>query len=71
VASRGQIWLVDLDPTRGHEQRGRQPPLVVSTATPGELVRAVSTGRLVECWGTVERQTLALVEDRLRILLQL
>ncbi len=28
--SRGDLWLVDLDPTRGHEQAGRRPALVVS-----------------------------------------
>lgn len=28
--SRGEIWLVDLDPTRGHEQAGRRPALVLS-----------------------------------------
>lgn len=28
--SRGQIWLVDLNPTLGHEQAGRRPALVVS-----------------------------------------
>jgi mRNA interferase MazF len=28
--SRGEIWLADLDPTRGHEQAGRRPVLVVS-----------------------------------------
>jgi len=27
---RGEIWLVDLDPTAGHEQRGRRPILIVS-----------------------------------------
>lgn len=27
---RGDIWLVDLDPTRGHEQAGRRPAVVVS-----------------------------------------
>ena len=27
---RGEIWLVALDPTHGHEQRGRRPVLVVS-----------------------------------------
>lgn len=26
----GEIWLVDLDPTFGHEQRGRRPVLIVS-----------------------------------------
>jgi mRNA interferase MazF len=28
--SRGEIWLVDLNPTRGHEQSGRRPGLVLS-----------------------------------------
>ena len=27
---RGEIWLVSLDPTHGHEQRGRRPVLIVS-----------------------------------------
>src|SRR5208282_3710319 len=27
---RGEIWLVSLDPTSGHEQRGRRPVLIVS-----------------------------------------
>jgi mRNA-degrading endonuclease toxin of MazEF toxin-antitoxin module len=27
---RGEIWLVGLDPTEGHEQRGRRPVLIVS-----------------------------------------
>lgn len=31
VAERGQIWLVDLEPIRGHEQGGRRPSLIVST----------------------------------------
>ena len=29
--SRGEVWLVDLNPTRGHEQAGKRPALVVST----------------------------------------
>jgi mRNA interferase MazF len=28
--SRGEVWLVELDPTRGHEQGGTGPALVVS-----------------------------------------
>ena len=28
--SRGEIWLVDLNPARGHEQAGKRPALVVS-----------------------------------------
>jgi mRNA-degrading endonuclease toxin of MazEF toxin-antitoxin module len=27
---RGEIWLVGLDPTAGHEQQGRRPVLIVS-----------------------------------------
>jgi mRNA-degrading endonuclease toxin of MazEF toxin-antitoxin module len=27
---RGEIWLVSLDPTAGHEQKGRRPVLIVS-----------------------------------------
>jgi mRNA-degrading endonuclease toxin of MazEF toxin-antitoxin module len=30
VMKRGEIWLVSLDPTLGHEQKGRRPVLIVS-----------------------------------------
>jgi mRNA-degrading endonuclease toxin of MazEF toxin-antitoxin module len=30
MMKRGEIWLVSLDPTSGHEQKGRRPVLVVS-----------------------------------------
>lgn len=30
---RGEIWLADLNPIRGHEQGGRRPCLVVSSDT--------------------------------------
>lgn len=109
--SRGEVWLVDLNPIRGHEQAGTRPALVVSTDVfnhgPAELavvapmttrrrgvplhvevtppeggvrqasfvqcenLRSVAVGRLVERWGRVSRTTLSLVEDRLRILLEL
>ena|SRR5687767_13698425 len=40
--SRGEIWLADLNPTRGHEQAGLRPVLVISTDTfnhgPADLV---------------------------------
>lgn len=29
--NRGEIWLADLNPIRGHEQAGRRPVLIVST----------------------------------------
>jgi len=28
--SRGDVWLVDLNPTKGHEQAGMRPGLVIS-----------------------------------------
>jgi mRNA interferase MazF len=28
--SRGEVWLADLNPTRGHEQAGKRPCLVIS-----------------------------------------
>ena len=27
---RGEVWLVNLDPSAGHEQKGRRPVLIVS-----------------------------------------
>ncbi len=30
LMKRGEIWLVSLDPTSGHEQKGRRPVLIVS-----------------------------------------
>ena len=46
---RGEIWLVSLDPTAGHEQRGTRPVLVVSPAafnqvTGTPVVLPVTTG---------------------------
>jgi mRNA interferase MazF len=109
--SRGEVWLVDLNPTRGHEQAGLRPGVVVSvdafnhgpaalavvlpmtTTQRGiplhvaveppeggvrqrsfikcEDIRSVSTERLVVRWRTLSARTMAAVEDRLRILLQL
>ena len=34
---RGEVWLVNLDPAAGHEQRGTRPVLVVSPAPFNEL----------------------------------
>jgi mRNA-degrading endonuclease toxin of MazEF toxin-antitoxin module len=30
AVKRGEIWLVGLDPTSGHEQKGRRPVLIAS-----------------------------------------
>jgi mRNA interferase MazF len=27
---RGELWMIDFDPTRGHEQAGKRPALIVS-----------------------------------------
>jgi mRNA interferase MazF len=112
VPSRGEIWLIDFDPTYGHEQAGRRPALIISddrfnrsraglvfaipltTRQRGipshvavsppegglsvasfvkcEELRSLSTARLVEGpWGTVSLQTIAAVEERIRLLLAL
>ena len=109
--TRGEVWLADLNPTRGHEQAGRRPVLVVSddlfnigpagliivlplttavrdipshvpvsppegglrspSAILCEAIRSVAQERLETPWGKVRPQTLARVEDILRILLRL
>lgn len=108
---RGDVWTVNLDPTRGREQAGTRPALVVSadlfnggpaglvvvlpitskdkrirshvavdppegglktrSFVKTEDVRSVSIERLIDRWGTVSPPTMAAVEDRLRILLEL
>lgn len=109
--SRGEIWTVNLNPVRGHEQAGLRPCLVVSVDLfnhgPAELlvvlpitsrdkrvplhipidpqqsglevrsyikcedIRSISRDRLREHKGHVSPGVMALVEDRLRILLRL
>lgn len=110
-ASRGEIWFVELDPVRGHEQGGARPALIVSvdllnhgpaglavvvpitsrakgvalhipieppegglsvqSFAKCEDVRSVAAERLTRCLGHVSPGTMALVEDRLRIILGL
>ena len=55
-------WIEILPPEGGI----RQPSYVMC-----EQVRSASRERLVEQWGTVSARTVVLVEDLLRILLQL
>jgi mRNA interferase MazF len=109
--SRGEIWFVDLNPVRGHEQAGKRPALVVSvdlfnngpaglvvvlpitTKDKGipfhmeiyppegglaeksfikcEDIRSISKERLLSPTGKVSSLTMAAVEDRVRILLNL
>ena len=46
---RGEVWVADLDPVRGHEQAGRRPVLIVSVdsfnAGPAQLVYVVPLTR--------------------------
>jgi mRNA-degrading endonuclease toxin of MazEF toxin-antitoxin module len=37
---RGEIWLVGLDPSHGHEQKGRRPVLIVSPEAFNRLTKA-------------------------------
>ena len=37
VMQRGDIWLVSLDPTAGHEQQGTRPVVIVSPAAFNDL----------------------------------
>ena len=109
--TRGEVWWVVLDPTRGREQAGSRPALVLSpnllnTSAAGivfvvpitsrdrgirshvsitppeggltlpsyamcEQLRVIAKERLRGRVGTVAPRTLAAVEDRLRILLDL
>lgn len=48
--NRGDIYIVSLDPTAGHEQRGRRPVLIVSAtefnrATGIPIVLPITSGR--------------------------
>ena len=108
---RGEVWMLNFDPTRGHEQAGNRPALIISVdifnAGPADLVivlpitsrskgvrshvavkppegglsvasfikcedvHSVSKERLHRRLGNVSADTMAEVEDRLRILLNL
>lgn len=51
---RGEIWLVTLDPTAGHEQRGKRPVLIVSPASFNAFTR-LPIVLPVTCGGNVAR----------------
>lgn len=68
---RGEIWLVSLDPTAGHEQQGTRPvlivtpaafnrvtrlPVVVPVTSGGNFARTAGFGGVVGwCWHTYHR----------------
>ena len=51
LPNRGEIWLADLNPTRGHEQAGARPVLIISTNAfnhgPAGLVFVILAGMAV------------------------
>ncbi|MCI0343661.1 MAG: type II toxin-antitoxin system PemK/MazF family toxin [Planctomycetales bacterium] len=51
---RGEVWLADLDPTRGREQAGRRPVLVLSVdrfnAGPAGLIIAIPLTSRLRGW---------------------
>lgn len=107
----GEVWQVDFDPVRGHEQGRRRPAVIVSAdifnegpaqlvvvcpltsrqrsigsrvpvAPPDggvrvqsfvicEQIRTISTDRIGPHLGKLSPQTMAAIEERLRILLDL
>lgn len=52
--ARGEIWIAQLDPVRGHEQAGRLPVLILSTTRfsqgPAGLVTICPLTRTVRAW---------------------
>jgi len=36
---RGEVWVVDLDPAEGHEQKGRRPVLIISPDAFNQLTK--------------------------------
>lgn len=110
-ARRGEVWQVDFDPVRGHEQGRSRPAVVVSAdafnAGPSRLlvvcpltsrerrvrfhvpveppegglrarsfvlcdqIRTISTERLTSRSGALDGRSMAAIDDRLRILLNL
>lgn len=77
LPERGEVYLVDLNPTQGREQRGRRPCLVVSTAalnaSPADLVTVLplttrdrgipSHVRVAQGEGGLRQETFVLVEQ--------
>ena len=53
---RGEIWLLDLDPNRGHEQAGRRPALILTVDTfnagPADLVVVIPVTKTIRAMPT-------------------
>jgi mRNA-degrading endonuclease toxin of MazEF toxin-antitoxin module len=71
---RGEIWRFDLNPKKGHEQRGVRPCLVVSTdwVETDQIVTVDTRHRALRHLATVvDEDKLRAVEDSLRRMLSL
>lgn len=60
--NRGEIWLVDLDPTRGQEIQKTRPVVIISTGIPTIITAMQSNGSPPPVFGTDEGRTYFLVE---------
>lgn len=77
MPARGEVWTANLDPVKGHEQKGTRPVLIVSIDTLNRarvqrtVVVPISTIRLTSRHGDISDATLAEVEEQLVLLLGL
>ncbi|MFM9102277.1 MAG: type II toxin-antitoxin system PemK/MazF family toxin, partial [Cyanobium sp.] len=69
--ARDSLVLVDLEPTRGHEQRGTRPCLVVSDPAVNASQRSIDKQRIRRSYGQVIEAELAAVDAGLRLYLGL
>src|SRR5208283_1812736 len=54
LMKRGEIWVVGLDPTEGHEQKGRRPVLVISPDAVNQVTK-VAVGLTITSGGNFAR----------------
>lgn len=78
MISRGQVYMVDLNPAKGREQRGRRPVLVVSADAINRQplcfqIRSLDPGRFAASTyaGSLSPAKMAEVEQALKLTLNL
>ena len=64
---RGEVWLVDFEPTRGAEIKKTRPALVIQSVVLLNQIRSIDKSRLLRRTGQLEPHTLQAVEQALRI----
>ncbi len=57
LPKRGEIWLIDLEPTKGDELKKQRPAIVISSDT--LQTRSVSLSRFIRKMGNIEQDTLS------------